>query len=695
MPGALQQNTFLWLLLPLTAGIVCGDACHDAFSRPVLLWMAAGCLLVAAVCRVYRWRHGGRLTACTFLFCLGCMGTVAQWAESDYPFTGDESLYKVRIVEHGEEKPRSLLYHSVLLEECRGGSLQPAARRSLFLLYFPKDSLASTLRRGDELLIHARLSAPQRNGNPDEFDYVRFLRRRGGSGTAYVPAGHWQVVGHDSLRTLRQVASDCRERVVSMYRRLGFGGDELAVLSALTVGDKDDLSDGIVETYSVSGASHVLALSGLHIGFLYALLLFLLRPLWARWHRLKPALVLFTVVCLWAFAFVTGLSSSVVRSVTMFSLLALTSLQGGRPLTLHTLSTTAFLMLLFRPLWLFDVGFQLSFLAVLSIVLFQPLLYALWPVKQRFLRYVWGLATLSVAAQIGTAPLVLLYFSRFSTHFLLTNLWVVPMVSLVLYSAVVMLLLAPFPALQQLAAAYVERMVGWQNAGLRLIESFPYASIDGVWMDLWDVLLLYVFFALLYRCWVRGTGRNVCLMLAALLLFVSYHGYCVWRDSPRPGLNFYNVRHSPAVHCTTQSRVSWLVTADSVPRLDGLRRSLTPHWNRLHLAPPQVLADGDSCAFFSVHDGLFSYGGKRVCILHDGRWRGKRAGVSLLPVDYLYVCRGYKGTLEELSSLFAVKFVVLDASMTPFYRKRMKTECLQQHIPYYDLAEKGYLFVPL
>ena len=97
------------------------------------------------------------------------MGTVAQWAESDYPFTGDESLYKVRIVEHGEEKPRSLLYHSVLLEECRGGSLQPAARRSLFLLYFPKDSLASTLRRGDELLIHARLSAPQRNGNPDEF----------------------------------------------------------------------------------------------------------------------------------------------------------------------------------------------------------------------------------------------------------------------------------------------------------------------------------------------------------------------------------------------------------------------------------------------------------------------------------------------------------------------------------------------
>ena len=148
------------------------------------------------------------------------------------------------------------------------------------------------------------------------------------------------------------------------------------------------------------------------------------------------------------FCFFTGLSSSVVRSVVMFSLLAFAGLQLEKPLTLNTLAATAFLMLLCKPVWLFDVGFQLSFSAVAAIVLVQPKLYALWKVDNRFLRYLWGLMTVSVAAQLGTAPLVIFYFSRFSTHFLLTNLWVIPMVSLVLYSAVFLLMLTPLPFVQ-------------------------------------------------------------------------------------------------------------------------------------------------------------------------------------------------------------------------------------------------------
>ena len=230
------------------------------------------------------------------------------------------------------------------------------------------------------------------------------------------------MVAHGSVRTLRQAALDCRDGVVGLYQKLGFDGDELAVLSALTVGDKDKLSDDIIETYSVSGASHVLALSGLHIGFLYILFWYLFRLFWMRWRWLKPCLLLVIVALLWGFAFITGLSSTVVRSVVMFSLLTLSSMQHERPLTLNTLAATAFLMLVCRPFWLFDLGFQLSFLAVMAIVIIQPKLYALWPVKHRLLRYLWGLVTVSVSAQLVTAPLILLCFSRFSTHFLLTNL---------------------------------------------------------------------------------------------------------------------------------------------------------------------------------------------------------------------------------------------------------------------------------
>lgn len=178
----------------------------------------------------------------------------------------------------------------------RAGYSYGLSPESSFLAYFPKDSATATLRRGDELLVSARLVPPANNGNPDEFDYARYLRRKGYSGTAYVADGHWRKTGHDASRTVSQVALDYRAKVVGLYRSLGFEADELAVLSALTVGDKEELSDDIVETYSVSGASHVLALSGLHIGFLYALLLFVLRPLWRRWRRLKPLLLLLLVL---------------------------------------------------------------------------------------------------------------------------------------------------------------------------------------------------------------------------------------------------------------------------------------------------------------------------------------------------------------------------------------------------------------
>ena len=121
------------------------------------------------------------------------------------------------------------------------------------------------MKRGDELLVCTRLSPPANNGNPDEFDYARYLLRKGVSGTAYVRAGHWCAIGCDSTLTFRQQALECRSRLVALYRDMGFRGDELAVLSALTIGDKEELSESIVETYSVAGASHVLALSGLHI----------------------------------------------------------------------------------------------------------------------------------------------------------------------------------------------------------------------------------------------------------------------------------------------------------------------------------------------------------------------------------------------------------------------------------------------
>lgn len=684
-----ERHPFLRLLMPMIAGVVCGDA--FPYVLPAWMYLAGFLflLLIFVVCRRRRFRWLFGLVAYALLFGVGFDAVSRQLAQSDYTFSNNSSVYKVRIQEKPEMKERSVLCRATLLEEFRQDSGAVATtRNNLFLLYFPKDSLVAALRCGDELLVHARLSPPTNNGNPDEFDYARYLKRKGGSGTAYVAAGHWEVIGHDTSRTIGKIALEYREKVISLYCKLGFKGDELGVLSALTVGDKDELSDDIVETYSVAGASHVLALSGLHIGLLYGLLWLLLCPLWKRWGWLKPFLLLLIIAFLWGFAFLTGLSSSVVRSVIMFSLLALASLQPEKPLTLNTLAATAFLMLLYNPTWLFDVGFQLSFSAVAAILLVQPRLYALCRVENRFLRYVWGLLTVSVAAQLGTAPLVILYFSRFSTHFLLTNLWVIPMVTLILYSAVFLLMLTPFPFLQHAFASVVEMLIRWQNAVLQWIERLPFSSVDDIWTDAWEVLLLYLLFGMVGCTLMRFTVRRIRLSLFALLLLVSYHTFSAIADAPQRSIVFYNVRGCPAVHCLTDGSRSWLACADSLPDLSRLNRALSSHWNRLHLAAPQLISGDYSSPDLSLRNQILTYGGKRICLLHDDRWLNK-SSAHPISIDYLHVSKGYKGGIEELTPLFAIGRVVLDASLSDYYQERIINDCTRLGISYLSLSEKG------
>ena len=666
------------------------------FAWPWQVWMVGVLLLIGA----YRFstRRGVRslfgVTAFLLLFGIGGEAASRRCAETDFPFQPEAAIYQVQLETSPEEKPRSLLCRSFVTGVFEADTFRVYSRPFLFLLYFPKDSTASALRSGDKLLVHTRLFPPVNNGNPDEFDYARYLRRNGGSGSAYVPAGRWQVIGHDSLYTFQQQALQYRDRVTALYRRLGFQGDELAVLASLTVGARQEMSDEIVETYSVTGATHVLSISGLHVGFLYALIAFLLTLLWKRWRWLKPVLLLGTVILLWGFAFLTGLSSPVVRAVSMCMLWAFAFVQPDRPLALNTLAATAFFMLLWQPMWLFDVGFQLSFVAVASIVLLQPKLYCLWPVKNRFLRAVWGVMTVSIAAQIGTAPLVMYYFSRFSTHFLLTNLWVVPMSSLVLYAAVVLLLLTPFPVLQQAFAPLMEGLVYAQNEVLRWIEHFPFASIDHIWLDGWEVLLIYICIGLIYVAFIRFRPKQVYAVLAALLLAVGYHWRMNIQNAPRRSIEFYNVRQCPVVHCVESDGRSWLAGPDSLPDVSLLARSLEPHWNRLRLRPPVPVAGRYSYSGLFLDDGLLLYGGRTVCILSDDRWQGKTSAAPM-PVDYLYVCRGYRGRLSDLDGLFAVRFVVFDASFTGYYRRRLADECIRRGIPYHLLDEQGALQVPL
>lgn len=677
----LHRYPFLRLLLPLALGVYLGD---ELFFRGVelsvqyslwglftlfLLLIASGLLKRYTL----RWVFGAML----FLFILlgGFSLMNIQLQQTAIEFPTEETIHRVRIVDKPETKERSIR----CAVESSGKNL---------LLYLAKDSLSERLKNGDDLLVSVRFTCPTRSSNPDEFDYPRYLARKQVSGVGFCASGAWMFLVHRESLSLQEQALAWRERVLDLYRKLGFQGDELAVLSALTVGCKEELSEEIRESYSISGASHVLALSGLHIGFLYALLLFAMRILPNRWRGVVLLRASIVLVLLWAFAFFTGLSPSVVRSVLMCSLFALSGAFGRESFSINTLAAAAFFMLLCCPAWLFDVGFQLSFFAVAAILVVQPGVYRLISVRNRFVKPVWNLISVSLAAQLGTAPLVLLYFSRFSTHFLLTNLIVILLVSLIMYGAVVVLLLTPFTLLQSGAVWVVKGLLQGLNATVRWVEQLPWASFDEVWIYPLEVVLFYLAIGLLLFYRFSHNNKGLIGSLLCFLLLFTFHVSKQVEDRPSQSLTFYQVQGCPVVHCMAVDGRSWLAYADSLPDEKPLRSAVSRQWKRYRLETLQIVTSDYQDSVFCFRDHILSFSGRRVCIVSDNRW-AQQSAAQPLAVDYLYVCKGYSGRLEKLSGLFSFSTVVLDASLSPYRLALFKQECREQGYQHISLAEKG------
>ena len=270
----------------------------------------------------------------------------------------------------------------------------------------------------------------------------------------------------------------------------GVDGSVYAVVAAMTLGDKSQLTNELRKTYAITGASHILALSGLHLGIIYTLLSLLLSR--RRWWIVSQVVI---IVCIWLYVFLVGMTVSVVRSAVMITVYALLSLGHRDKTSVNTLAFAAIVMLLFNPLSLFDVGFQLSFLAVLAILLFYPLFEGVWPqpflMDHRVFKWLWTMLSVSCAAQIGVAPLIVYYFGRFSCFFLLTNLLVVPAATLILYLSLVVLLI---PSLAYLLIYMVDTL----NHLLTWVATLPGVSIEGLHPTLLQVSMVYVIIMAVY-----------------------------------------------------------------------------------------------------------------------------------------------------------------------------------------------------
>lgn len=315
-----------------------------------------------------------------------------------------------------------------------------------------------------------------------------------------------------------------RDQLLRQYQQWGIGEENYAIVAAMTLGDKTALTPDIRESFNITGAGHVLAISGLHLGILYMMVSFLVRGL-----RLRIVTQVLTILLIWAFAFLVGMSPSVVRSATMLTIYGLLSLGYRQKMSINVLAFTAIVLLVLKPQSLFDIGFQMSFLAVLAILLCYPLLNRVfserWMMEHRLVRWLWGMTALSLSAQIGVAPLIAFYFHRFSTYFLLSNFIVIPCAYLILVGAILL-----FVMRLQVVATVLTTVTAWMRQALDAIATLPYASIDGLYPTLSQTILIYIFillFGILLTysyLWIknlryfRSTIKNKMVILFCILL---------------------------------------------------------------------------------------------------------------------------------------------------------------------------------
>lgn len=494
--GKLQLYPFLRVAMFLIIGIVIGTSLYGTVG--ITAWITS---IFATVIVYFSARHRSIIQSCTIqvaVILTGATLACLQRTETEISFPKNKIKYQAVIVSRPIAKGKTVRCDMIVT------NLSPKPFKIKASFY--RDDMSMRLRVGHGVEAYTVLSQPANYAN-SSFDYRRYLLFHGYSGTAFIYTTNWQphTINLNVLPTLERIklkALIFRDELLLRYRILNGDDDAYAVLSAMTLGDRTAISKTLADDYSVSGAAHVLALSGLHLGIIFSVLMLLFSK-----FRIRSFSIVLIVLAIWTYVFIVGMSPSVMRSAVMLTVYSFITLLNRDNMSLNTLSLAAVLLLVVNPLDAYDVSFQMSFISVLSIILFFRPIYTLLPYHWRRIKVidkVWQMASVSMAAQLGAAPLVAFYFGRFSCYFLLTNLLAIPLATAILYCAVLLLFTTPISLFHNWVAAVLFRLATWLNIGVSAIASLPRASIDGLSLNVLQVFCLYILigasFMLLHYC---------------------------------------------------------------------------------------------------------------------------------------------------------------------------------------------------
>jgi competence protein ComEC len=671
----LLNFTIIKLTLCLVIGIIIGFS----FTFSLIEITTALCVTIIGLSTSYyylksRYKDSSVFGCFAFaaVLCIGVLSTIttdetlqsSHYKNSDINLNNyNEFSFKV------EKRLKPDLYNTKYI--VRITTLNTIKASGLILLNIKKDSTSYELNIGASYATKHKFVAIQKPKNPFQFNYNKYLKERQVHHQVYSIQTELLAIKSNS-KTLSSFADNFRKIINSKLIKAGFRPDALSIINALLLGQRQDISPEIYNNYVNAGTIHILAVSGLHVGIVFLILGFLLQPLhrfkYGK-HFIKPTII---VLFLWGFAIVAGLSPSVTRAVSMFSIIAIAQ-HLKRPTNIYnTITISAFIILLINPIFIFDVGFQMSYLAVLAIVSIQPLLYKLWQPKNYLVDKPWQIFTVTLAAQLGVAPISLFYFHQFPGLFFVSNLVIIPFLGLILGFGLLVIFLALIDKLPNFLVESFGFVIDCLNSFIAWIAQFEDFLFRDISFSIYHALASYLIIIAIIKLWKNRSVYNIKLSLFSVFIFSAVLVYTKYNTTKSEFVVFNKSRKT--------------VLGKKINRQLTVNHNL----NNFNFDEEQILKNYKVGHFINYIEtdsiySVYNLNNELLLVIDSS----SAYNVKEFKSDYILLRNSPKLNLNRLIDSLNPKLIIADASNYKSYVQRWKATCEHKKIPFHSTYEKG------
>lgn len=693
-----NKYPFLRLVMSISLGIALGEALGNfGMDETVCFWGLVGLLGVEILifCLLKSYRHRwvfGMATILVFVY-LGYFRAsfyhVTVTKETGGNNSVDVEYHLARVYDPPVEKENSVKITLELLGQGTDEDVVVASGR--VMAYFRKTESALNLGYGDLLAFFAPLEELSPPKNPDEFDYRKYLERRGIVKRAYLDGGDWWPVGVWQGNPLFAFSYRFRDRLLDAMRRSGISEDEFGVGAAILLGYDESLPAQLRQNYVAAGSMHILCVSGMHVGIIYLLASFVLGLL-GKGKRAVLFKRLILLGLIWFYALLTGLSPSVLRASMMISFLIFGELIHRKGFALNSIAASAFILLLINPNNLFAIGFQLSYAAVVGIVLLQKPIYRLLYVKYKLLDKMWEITAVSLAAQIAVMPFAVYYFHQFTPYFWLSNLLMTPLSFLVILFGMVLLLVSWVPALNVVMGTLVGKSLYLMNEVVSNIERLPYSLIKGLYMDDIQFAMSLMLLVLLMLFVVLKKKRMLMEMLVLSSVFAIVMAYQSQKALGQRMLTFYSVRNHTAIDLVSGFDHVLLCDEALLAEPSSIDYSLKGCWamHQLTTNPSCFTLEEDVVNDLVVKKGsLLSFQG--VLLAFWDPLSAADGNIQKIDVDYLMVRDKQKPDLQCATRNYQIGMLLIDGSVPEYLAKQWIRQAEDCGIPYRNVRDCAFV----